>query len=199
MSETSAGNAVSLYVRLREKLPEILIEVASIVVALLLALALNGWNDSRHDRERAAAARAAILAELRANRAEITEAQTTLKSIVADLNAALDPGKPEPHELNVNLGISLLSSAAWHAALTTQASQDLDFTWITRIAKVHELQDNYLRVQNLAVDQLGAVPRDKNLSGRQIAQSLVQRMITLSQLADSLAHSYDEALEASPE
>lgn len=199
MSETIAGHGASLRVRLREKLPEILIEAASVVIALLLALALNSWNDARHDRERATAARAAILAELRGNRVELAAAQSKLKDIVAELNAALDPDKPEPHELKVELGVSLLSSAAWHAALATQASQDLDFDWIRRIARVYELQDNYLRVQNVAVDQLGAIPADESLSSRQVAQSLIQRMIALSQLAGGLARSYDDALGTSSE
>ena len=197
MNETFAGHGTSLRVRLREKLPEMLIEAGSVVVALLLALALNSWNDARHDRERATAARAAILAELRGNRVELADAQSKLKDIVADLTAALDPDKPEPHELKIDLGVSLLSSAAWHAALATQASQDLDFDWIRRIARVYELQDNYLRVQNVAVDQLGAIPADKNLSSRQVAQSLIQRMIALSQLADGLVRSYDDVLERS--
>jgi len=196
MSESLVERATPLRARLREKLPEILIEAASVVLALLLALALNSWNDARHDRERAAAARAAILAELRGNRAEVAEARATLKAIINDLQAALDPDKPEPRELKVNLGLSLLSSAAWHAALATQASQELDFAWTTRIAKVYELQDNYLRVQNTAMDQLGAIPPGRNLGSRQIAQSLIQRMVLLSQLADGLARSYDDALDA---
>ncbi len=196
MSDASVGHGTSLRVRLREKLPEILIEAASVVIALLLALALNSWNDARHDRERAIAARAAILAELRANRAELVEAQPILKTIIGDLQAALDPDKPEPRELKVNLGLSLLSSGAWHAALATQAMQDMDFAWTTRVAKVYELQDNYLRVQNVAIDQVGSIPADKNLSSRSVAQSLIQRVITLSQLADGLARSYDTVLDA---
>ena len=54
MSDGMIGHETSLRVRLREKLPEILIEAASVVIALLLALALNSWNDARHDRERGA-------------------------------------------------------------------------------------------------------------------------------------------------
>jgi len=197
MSEVFANERTSLRVRLREKLPEILIEAASVVLALLLALALNSWNDARHDRERAAAARAAILAELRGNRAELDQARPVLKAIITSLQAALDPDKPEPNELKVELGVSLLSSGAWHAALATQASQDFDFDWVRRIARVYELQDNYLRVQNIAVDQLGAIPPDRNLDSRKVAQSLLQRMVPLSQFAEGLARSYDEALDTS--
>lgn len=180
--------------RLTEKLPEILIEAASVVIALLLALALNGWNEDRQMRERANTAREAILAELRGNRQEIEEARPKLKEIVDRLSVAAGDNAPVVHELQVNLGISLLSAAAWHAALATQASQEIDFSWMTRIAKVYELQENYLRVQGLAVDQVSTIPADPNLSGKQIAQLVVARIDALSQLADGLSKSYDDVL-----
>ncbi len=195
MSDMAATAYPSLRTRLREKLPEILIEAASIVVALLLALALNGWNERRQEHERAAIVRSSILAELRGNRSDIHTAQTQLQAIIAELSAALDESKPEPRELKVDLGLSLLSAAAWHSALATQSSQTLDFEWITRIAKVYELQDHYLRAQNTAADQLGAIPADRHLDARQIARSLIPRMTALARLADSLVQSYDDALE----
>jgi hypothetical protein len=185
----------SFRTRLWEKLPEIFIEAASVVVALLLALALNDWHENRETLARADAARAAILAELRENRQEIKTAQPRLKSIVDSLNAALAEDAPPAHELRVDLGLSLLSAAAWHAALATRASQTIDFAWMTRVAKVYEVQDNYLHVQATALDALSAIPADKNVSGKQVAQSLVSRFTTLAQLADGLERSYDDVLE----
>jgi hypothetical protein len=197
MNERSARPG--LRERLLEKLPEILIEAASVVIALLLALALNQWNENRETRTRADAARAAILGELRANREEIGEQIPKLKAIVSTLSATASGSTPPPsREMQVNLGVALLSAAAWHAALATQASQTIDFAWMTRVAKVYELQDNYVRVQNLAIDQLSSIPaEDKNLTGQEIARSLVARMSALSQIADGLARNYDEVLDAS--
>jgi hypothetical protein len=192
MSEPAARP--SLRERLTEKLPEILIEAGSVVIALLLALALNGWNEDREIRQRADAARAAILAELGENRQEIDDARPKLKEIVEKLTAVIEDKAPATHELNINLGLSLLSSAAWRAALATQASQTIDFAWLTRVAKVYELQENYIRVQGAAVDQLSSIPADHGLSGKQVAQSLVARISALSQLADGLSRSYDDVL-----
>jgi hypothetical protein len=189
-----APGGTSLRHRLREKLPEILIEAASVVVALLLALALNGWNENRQVRERAATARAAILAEPGENRREINEAQPKRKAIVDSLNAALAKDAPPSHEMQVNLGVSLLSAAAWHAALATDATQTIDFARMTRVAKVYEVQESYLHVQSQAMDQLGSIPADPTLGGPKIAASLVPRLSMLSQLADGLAKSYDDIL-----
>lgn len=190
----SANGRPPLHERLREKLPEILIEAGSIVVALLLAFAVNAWHERRQEDERAQVARDGILAELRANREEVESARSQLKEIVATLQGALGDGKPVAHELNVNLGISLLSSAAWRTALATQASQRIDFAWTTRIAKLYELQDNFLRVQNAAVDQLAAIPPNADLSGKQVAAQLVPRFRALVQLADGLARGYSDVL-----
>ena len=191
---SGAADRSSLRERLAEKLPEILIEAASVVLALLLALALNGWNEDRETHARANAARAAILAELRENRDEIRTAQPKLKDISADLGAALGKDPPNAHQMHVDLGISLLSEAAWRAALATQATQTIDFAWMTRVAKVYELQENYLRVQNAAIDALSTIPADSSIDGKHVAASLVPRIGTLSQLADGLARSYDDVL-----
>jgi hypothetical protein len=184
--------------RLRDKLPEILIEAASIVLALLLALAVNEWHDRRQENERALDARRAILAELRANSAEIRSSRAALKDIVQTLRGALDDSKPAANKLKIDLGISLLSAAAWRAALATQASQRIDFDWITRIAKVYELQDNFLRVQNAAIDQLAALPPDGGSGAHEVAAMLVPRFSALEQLAQGLARSYDEVLRTQP-
>lgn len=196
MNERPRPERPVLRERLRDKLPEILIEAASVVLALLLALAVNEWHDRRQENERAFDARRAILAELRANSSEIQSSRAALKDIVQTLRGALDDSKPATSKLEVRLGISLLSAAAWRAALATQASQRIDFDWITRVAKVYELQENFLRVQNAAIDQLAALPPDGGSGAHQIAAMLVPRFSALEQLAEGLAHSYDEVLGA---
>jgi hypothetical protein len=186
----------SLRRRLEEKLPEILIEAASIVIALLLAFALNDWHERSETRQRAETARAAILAELARNRAEIEEARPKLRAIVDHLNAALAKDAPPSHELNVDLDLSLLSSAAWHASLATQATSTLDFDWLRRAGELYEIQDSFLGVQAKTLEQLGAIPADPSLGGQHVAASLVPRISTLSQLADALARRYGEFLDA---
>jgi len=195
MNEPVLAERPAFRERLRDKLPEILIEAASVVLALLLALAVNDWRDREQENERAAITREAIVAELRANQQEIESAHLALTRIVASLQGAMDDSKPAAHELNVEMGISLLSAAAWHATLATQASQRIDFAWLTRIAKLYELQDHFLRVQNAAVDQLSAVPPDDSVNGKQVAAMLLPRFNALDQLAQSLTLGYAEALD----
>jgi hypothetical protein len=188
----------ALSAQLSEKLPEILIEAASVVFALLLALALNQWNERRELRERGETVRAAIRAELAENRIEIDAARPALADIRKHLRAVLDGSEVAEHELTVNLGVSLLSAAAWHASLATQASETIDFKWMTTVAKIYELQDNYLHVQAATVDQLTSIPAGGDKDAKVIAASLIARIDGLAQLADGLAKAYDGELGAAP-
>jgi hypothetical protein len=189
---------VALSTRLSEKLPEILIEAASVVFALLLALALNQWNERRELHERGETVRAAIRAELAENRIEIDAARPALAGIRKRLRAVIDGSVVAEHELTVDLGVSLLSAAAWHASLATQASETIDFRWMTTVAKIYELQENYLHVQSAAVDQLTSIPAGGDKDAKAIAASLIARIDGLAQLADGLAKAYDDELGPAP-
>ncbi len=193
-SELPAGRT-TLRTRLREKLPEILIEAASVVLALTLALALNAWNQNRELHERADIARAGILAELRANRDELDASRPKLHKIVDSLRQKLATDAPEPHEVTVLLGVTQLSSAAWRAALATDAMRTVDFAWISEVARVYEIQDEYLRLQQNALDQIGSIPADPTLGGKAVAASLVPRFNVLVQIADGLSRNYAEILD----
>ena len=193
-SEVTAGRT-TLRERLREKLPEILIEAGSVVIALLLALAINAWNQDRELRERADTARAGILAELRTNRDDLDAARPKLREIVDSLRDKLAKDAPEPHEVTVLLGVTQLSSAAWRAALATDAMRTVDFAWISEVARVYEVQDEYLRLQQNALDQISSIPADPALGGKSVAASLMPRFNVLVQIADGLSRNYGEILD----
>ena len=193
-SEVTAGRT-TLRERLREKLPEILIEAASVVIALLLALAINAWNQDRELRERADTARAGILAELRTNRDDLDAARPKLREIVESLREKLTKDAPEPHEVTVLLGVTQLSSAAWRAALATDAMRTVDFAWISEVARVYEVQDEYLRLQQNALDQISSIPADSTLGGKSVAASLMPRFNVLVQISDGLSRNYGEILD----
>ena len=197
MADATASERPHLRTRLREKLPEILIEAGSVVLALLLALAVNAWHDNEQENERAETARAGILAELRSNQQELESTRGHLKEIIAMLDAAMNSAQQHDiHELKIEMGLSLLSAAAWHAALATQAIRRVDFAWMTHIARVYEVQENYLRVQNTALDQLATISPDDSREPRQIAASLIQYFKALDNIGNGLAHAYAEALDA---
>jgi hypothetical protein len=198
MSDPRASDRPPLRTRLREKLPEILIEAGSIVIALLLAQAVGVWHEHQEQRELAARARTAIISELRENAGELERMRTQTKTIVDDLNAAADPKQPPHNTLLIKMSLALLSGAAWHAALANGAIQHLDYTWTVRVAKVYELQDLVLHAQSIAADQITDVSDAEKDSPHDLALRLLSRQRALAQFADGLERGYRDVLDDKP-
>jgi hypothetical protein len=155
--------------RLREKLPEILLEAGSVVFALLLAYGVDEWRENRANAALAARARAGIEAEIRANQSEVRHNHEAHVKVLAGMPAlvkqaeALHEGTVTKGEISVNIGVAQLSTAAWQAAQTTQAMQFLDFDWVRQIAKLYELQRMYAMAQDQVVAQMSELD-DPNLA-----------------------------------
>ena len=126
---------------------------------------------------------------------DIDAARPKLREIVDSLRQKLAPDASEPREVTVLLGVTQLSSAAWHAALATDALRTVDFAWISDVARVYEVQDEYLRLQQNALDQISSIPADPALEGKKVAASLVPRFNVLAQIADGLSRNYAEILD----
>jgi len=75
--------------RPREKTPEMLIEAASVVLALLLAFGANAWHQRDQEAKLAARARQAIVAELRCNRAQLGQARVRVDAAITNPGATM--------------------------------------------------------------------------------------------------------------
>jgi hypothetical protein len=188
--------------RLREKLPEILIEAASVLVAVLLAFAVDEWRDVRAKKELAERARTSILAELRANRDELRGALAANATQLASQQRVLDALARDPSATHMQIELSFigaqLSDAAWETSRTTQAVQLLPFEWVVRIARVYETQalyknaqlDMFQRTRN-AVAAFGA-----SRSPAEVIAPLRSQLETFQSIGTQLDRAYDRALEA---
>ena len=83
--EASSSTVRPLHSRLREKTPEILIEAASVVLALLLAFGANAWHQRDQEAKLAARAHQAIVAELCCNRAQLDQARVPVDAAGATM------------------------------------------------------------------------------------------------------------------
>ena len=147
----AAAPRAALSTRIAERLPEIVIEALFMLVAVVLAFAVEEWRDERELDGLAAEARGAILQEVARNRDELIESKQGTTDATAALEAWLEqadqgapvmpstreaqraesaesaeaaqptPALPDPA---VNLSkLALLSSAAWRTAQSTEASR----------------------------------------------------------------------------
>src|SRR5262245_21855151 len=82
--------------RLRDKLPELLLEAASVVFAVLLALAVDEWRETKSQKALAARARASILEEIRGNESELRDARDKNHALMQRIEEALLRVKQNP-------------------------------------------------------------------------------------------------------
>lgn len=204
MDDTTAAPAATsrprLASRVRERLPEILIEAFFVLVAVVLAFAVDQWREERELAGRALEARRAIVAELASNREELRDARRELDTALAAL-AAAQSAVPEPsaaparRELAVNLSLALLSSAAWRTAQATEASRRLDYAWLLSVSRVYELQAMYLDAQWAAVMRLSSLAPTGEQTSADVARTIQGRVKLASTLCDGLLSAYGEVLD----
>ena len=119
---------------LRNKLPSLFLEAFSVVLAVLLALAVDQWREDRANAALAQLAADRIESEVRANRQELSRAAGRHGEIYEDLETSLEqlPERGSNVDFEVNFGglveeWELLSADA--SRLDEAVSQVLDAVW----------------------------------------------------------------------
>lgn len=143
------------------RLSTVVIEIVSIVFAVLFALAVDQWWEERENDRLAERTTRAIARELRANRRELTSSQgtSTPAEMLADVDSALAVYRTgdEPESLGVNWDFALLSASAWETARMTRAAQFMELDRLVDLAQVYELQRLYGRNQDELVSLIAGI------------------------------------------
>ncbi|MCB1606585.1 MAG: hypothetical protein KDI71_06375 [Xanthomonadales bacterium] len=182
----------SRFPRLRERLPEILLEAFSVLVAVLLAFAVEEWRDDRELAQRADEARVAIVAEIARNERELAgvqqDLQTTLEALENAAKATRE-GNP-PDGLSLNVEVALLSSAAWKTALATDSSRRLDYAWMLQVSELYELQELYVRAQWQVVQKTATFGSRRDAPVEEVLAEVLGDFRLLNTLYQGLGESY---------
>lgn len=174
--------------------PGVLVEFASVVFAVLLALGVNAWWQARQDARLAEETTRAIAGEIRRNREELLggmDAEDQAR-LLEGLGAAIESFRrgEEPGEVAVNWDVALLSSAAWETARLTGATRDMPLERVVDLAELYELQRFYLRSQDeltSLIAEFGATVESRPVEA---LAGLRSRLATTSGLRRTLATSY---------
>lgn len=193
----AAARSVGLRPRLREKLPELILEAVSVVFAVLLALGVDEWRETRSQNALAERARASILEEIRSNEAELRRTREANRALLQRIEETLARGRQGPElTLEFNFQIALVSSASWHTAQMTQAASFLDFDWVRRVSKVYEFQDVYVTSQSAVVDRISGISEILENDPFRMLRIIADRLRTNLELQDSLLEKYENILKA---
>lgn len=188
--------------RLREKLPELLLETGSVVFAVLLALGVDEWRERRNQEALAERARASILEEIRANREDLRSSREPNRALLRKIEAALprlaeDPGarieEGSDVQLAVTFQVALLSSAAWQTAQMTQAAHFLDFDWVTRVSRVYDQQALYLTNQSGIVELISSMAEIEEDDPHRMFTIIAHRLRVNLAMQEELLEQYGKA------
>lgn len=181
---------------LRAKLPELMVEAASVLLAVLLALAVDEWRQDRADRALARHAEQGIHEEIRLNREQLRDVHANHLAIqryfVAQRAAAQE--EENPGSLSVDFSLALLSDAAWETARVTQAVHFMPYDKVTELARLYQLQRLYEEAQSGFVNRLSSMGELHTRSPRHFIDALRGRLKTVLDLQRGLFESYDEML-----
>lgn len=187
------------------------------LVAVVLAFAVEEWREERELDGLAAEARGAILQEVTRNRDELIESKQGTTDATAALEAWLDqaaqvmpstqeaqragsaeaaqptPALPDPA---VNLSkLALLSSAAWRTAQSTEASRRMDYAWMLQISQTYELQAMFQDAQSATIEALVTHRTSVDEATRRAtARALLGRIRVLTSLGQALEDDYADIL-----
>jgi hypothetical protein len=128
-------------------LVQIVIEVGSIVLGVLLALGVSQWEEDRNNRERAAAALDNVRNELAGNLALLEIVHTRNAALVERLAA----GEQVDGDEDFVPGLQV-ADAAWQALSSTGLGNFVDYDLLIELSRLYVIIDVYRRASYGLVD-----------------------------------------------
>ena len=126
----------------------ILIEVISVVLAVLVALAVDDWREARANAKLAQETLTMIKTDLESNvtslEDELKTHQTILKELLETLEKVKKTGSMENITFNLNISFNpVVNQAAWQTAIFTQAFRYMKPRTVQNISAIYEMKELY--------------------------------------------------------
>jgi hypothetical protein len=167
------------------------------VVSILLALAVDGMRDNRHNRNLARQSLEIFQGELCANRARVEDAlpyHTGLRDVVMEI--ADDPERAgEVRSMVEGLEPPLLLNTAWEAALATGALTHMEMTTVSALSLTYSMQDRYMAGASEGGPRLLLLPGTTSREQLAQAQQALTYLTELVRSEQRLQAVYNEAIE----
>ena len=187
--------------KLPKKFPElrsVITEITSIVIGVLLALAVNEWNESRIQTARANEAIQNVMHEITSNTKFLSFVNANNRAIIELLKERNAQSEDEGERQFVP-GLQI-QDTAWRMLHSTGVSEFIEYSTLYEISAIYSLQDiykslGYQLVQTITNNRalILAVAPDKSEG---IDSGLfLSEMILIEQVEEALLSSYAEALE----
>jgi hypothetical protein len=124
----------------RQTLRSAVTEIISIVIGVLLALAVNDWNEDRINQQMADKAIINIIEELKTNIKLINMIHASNANIIMLLN---NPEKSTTNEKQRFTPGLQIQDTAWQTLITTGVSAHLEYETLYLVSNIYSIQDIY--------------------------------------------------------
>jgi hypothetical protein len=125
------------------RIVRVLAEMAMVVFAVLVALAVEEWREEKQMVDFADRARTSVEAELTANLTELRDTRPGLLHVDSTLAAVLVARDLSVLDGDIDVELPNLSDAAWEVAQGSQAAPYFDFDWVLDTARAYEVLEVY--------------------------------------------------------
>jgi hypothetical protein len=171
------------------------VEAVFIVFAVLLALALDEWNQTRELMEQAEQARAAVLSELESNQADLRLGGPSTAALLERVTETVQQLSQGEAITSIHLDVQLpdFSDAAWETARFTGVVARMDYEWVLQTARVYQVQALTWDLQTNLLLTLGSLAAARTPELERFAD-LTGQLTILTLLHDQLGEGYEELL-----
>ena len=178
----------------------VLLEVFSIVLGVLLALAVSEWQQDREKDELAANALANVHNELRANQELLSALHASNKKTI-ELAAVEAAGDAEVDEsLQFTPGVQVRATA-WNALQSSGVSNHVDYDVLLDLSGVYSVQAVYRQTGTQLVDASMSIAAmatvsKTELDNRVFQQQFMPYFTMMLAMEEALLQAYAETLES---
>ncbi len=177
------------------KFNRIVIEVISVMFAVLVALGVDQWWEDRENFELAVKMQAGIESEIQKNLTEIKRTHDNYSSTYDTLQLYLGEAEISLEDFSIGFELAILTSATWNTAQMLRAIHYMDYEWIINVATQYELQSIYLESQKQFLDVMGRLAEEGiSENPKKLFRSLVGRMMVIIPLQEGLIEGYTDLL-----
>jgi hypothetical protein len=175
-----------------------LTEIMSIVIGVLLALAVNEWNENRVHKKRADEAIQNIIKEIESNIKFLNIVNANNKATIELLKGENKPTKSESNSQFVP-GLQI-QDTAWKTMQSTGVSEYIQYSILYEISNIYSLQEIYKKlgyqlVQNFSSNRalIAAIKQSESTSFDN--KLFLTDMELIEQVEKALLESYKKVLE----
>jgi hypothetical protein len=174
-----------------------IVEVFSVVFAVLLALGVNEWRESNNNEDLATEALSKVIQEIESNQNRLSKVLLNHKNIITEIDTVISKLKRKDDIVGFgDIIFEAPSRTAWDAAVLTAAVNYLDYDMVEKITSVYSTQKVYTDVSDRVFQELVFFVPDK---GREemVKQFTKQKIyvMNLISIEEQLSEEYSKFLD----